>query len=319
VVVRQPSVIAFADSRRKPAAVGDEAKLMLERDVPGVDVIRPMAGGVLADFDAGVELLRHVIKTALGRRPLWRTTIVASSTSHATEVEKRALHDALREAGGGQVYLVPKSLAAGIGSGLLVDDAAGRMVVDIGAGTTEIGIISMGAVIGGTSLHYAGDDFDEAIRRAVKRKENVHIGTTTAEELKIQVGTVNPELAPDAAKIQGTWAGSNGHGSQLVVTDIPEILARAVGPIVGEIRWIIEELPPERRAEVIQEGIVLTGGCALLRGLAELMESKIGVPVVVAKDPRSCTILGLEAILEDLRRLSLHGQRYTRLTGNGSS
>lgn len=320
VVVRQPSVIAFVDSRRKLAAVGDEAKLMLGRDVPGVDVIRPMTGGVVADFDAAVELLRYVIKTALGRRPLWRTTIVASSTSHATEVEKRALHDALREAGGGQVFLVPKSLAAGIGSGLLVDDAAGRMVVDIGAGTTEIGIISMGAVIGGTSLHYAGDDFDEAIRRAVKRKENVQIGATTAEELKIQVGTVNPELAPDAAKIQGTWAcNNNGQGSQLVVTEIPEILARAVSPIVGEIRWIIDELPPERRAEVIQEGIVLTGGCALLRGLPELMESKIGVPVVVAKDPRSCTILGLEAILEDLRRLSLHGQRYTKPAGNGSS
>jgi rod shape-determining protein MreB len=320
VVVREPSVIAFADFKRKPAAVGNEARLMLGRDVPGVEVKRPMLGGVLADFDAAVELLRHVIRAALGRRPLWRTTIVASSTSHATEVEKRALHDALREAGGGQIYLVPKSLAAGIGSGLLVDDAAARIVLDVGAGTTEIGVISMGAVVAGASLHYAGDDFDEAIRRSVKRKENLPISSTTAEELKVQAGAVAPDLAREPVRLQGLFPGTDqSQSSQAIITDIPEILARAVGPIVGELRWIIEELPPERRADVMQNGIVLTGGCALLRGLDALMASKLGVPVVVAKDPLSCTILGLEAILEDLGRLSLQGQRYVRTGSNGVS
>jgi rod shape-determining protein MreB len=195
-------------------------------------------------------------------------------------------------------------------------------VVDVGAGATDIGIISMGAVTAGSTLRYGGDDIDQVLVRAIRRSQGVRVDAVSAEEVKIRVGSVHPDLGQDRVTLNGSAANGNGGGepTSIVVQGASELLLKAVMPIVSEIAWVIEELPPKQRAEVTESGVTLTGGCALLRGFPELISHHLNLPATVAKDPLSCTVLGLESIIADLSALSLEGRRFaTSARANGGA
>ncbi len=237
-VLREPSVIAYADERRRPAAVGGEAKALADRDVPGLRIVHPIVGGVVADFDAAVEMLPVYIRRALGRRPLFSPQVVTAATTNSTPVERRALLDALRSAGCGKVWMARKTVAAAIGTGMPTDTATSHLVVDIGAGTTDIAVISVGAVIASNSLRYAGDDFDEAIVRTIKRQQGMRIGKATAEEIKIRVGSLSANLAQDTLRVAGVSQETGDMETlELDVSAVPHVLRQMITPIAGEIRY----------------------------------------------------------------------------------
>ena len=314
-VVREPTVIAYAGDKRQPAAIGEEAHRMLEREVPGVRVVRPVQGGVVADFDATVTLLKRFVQMALGRRPIIGPTILAAHPPQITPVELRAITDAIHAAGGGAIPTVQSGLAAAIGTGLAVDGNTSHLVVDIGAGSTDISIVSLGLVTTGVSLRYGGDDLDEAIVRAVKWSQGIKITRATAEEVKVRAGSVDPNLAQEITPISAPTANGNGvnkMSADVVVEDLSDILGRALRPIVAEISWVLEDLQPRQQQEIVEAGIVLCGGGALLRGIDTFIADRLNIPARVATDPMSCTILGLEAILKNIGALSLDGRRFAR-------
>lgn len=307
VVVREPSVVAYGEGRRRPVAYGIEARRMLERAVDGVRVVQPIRGGVVADFDATVALVRHFIHQALGRRPMLNPVVVTACPTAATPVEQRALQDAIHAAGGGRVLMVPKSLAAAIGAGLPLDSVETDLLVDMGAGATDIGAVSMGMLSAGASPPLAGDRVDEAIVRHVKRTQGIRISATTAEEMKIQVGAVDPLLSGNGF----STSTDELQAYDVKMDEIPAVVADALAPIYDEIAWLIEQLPPKARAELGTHGITLTGGTALLKGLPEHIADRLGCPARVATDPMSCTILGLQSIVNDMNALSLGGRRFS--------
>jgi len=313
VVVRESTAVAFQASRRRPVCYGTEARRMMERQVPGLDVVRPLRHGAVADFDATVDLLRHFLRQALGRRPLlFSPAVVVAAPLDTTAVQRNALTTGLRSAGAGHTHVVPKALAAAIGARLPVAGVESRAIVDVGAGATDIAIVSMGAVTAGCTLRYGGDDIDQVLVRAIRRSQGVRVDSVSAEEVKIRVGSVHPDLGQDRVTLNGTSSNENGSSEPLaiVVQGASELLLKAVMPIVSEVAWVVEELPPKQRAEVEESGITLTGGCALLRGFPELISHHLGIPAAVAKDPLSCTILGIESITADLSALSLEGRRF---------
>ncbi len=314
VVVRQPTVIAFSPSGqgRRPVAYGTEAKQMLHRQVSEVEVVRPVQGGVVADFDATVALLRHLIHQALGRRPLWSPTVVTAEPTRATQIERRALITALRAAGGGQVVPVPRALAAAVGAGVPMGDTESRLIIDMGAGATDVGVVSMGIAAAGESIHFGGDDLDEAILRALKRRHNVLISAARAEEIKSLAGAVAPEPAGEAMRLEELPDVSGAEGAAVSLDGIPEVLAQAARAATGEIQWILDTLPEKQQQEIAYSDGVLTGGCALLRGMDRLMSRELALNIKAATDPMSCTILGLEAIMNDLPSLTLSGRRFAR-------
>lgn len=308
VVVREPALVAYGEGRRRPVAFGLEARRLQERAVEGVRVVQPIQQGVIADFDAAVMLLRHFIHQALGRRPMLNPVVVTACPTAATAVEQRALQDAIRAAGGGRILVIQKALAAAIGAGVSLDTIETQFVVDIGAGATDIGAVSMGLLTAGASPPVAGDRIDEAIVRHVKRSQSIRISTTTAEEMKIQVGAVDPLLSGNGNGFSTSTDELQAYDVSL--DDIPAVVSATLQPVYDEIAWLIEELPPKPRAELGANGIVLTGGTALLKGLAEHMAEWLGLPVRVATDPMSCTILGLQSIVNDMQALSLGGRRF---------
>lgn len=311
VVVREPSVIAFDSSGRRPVAVGLEAKRMLERDVEGVQVVRPIRNGVVAHFDAAVAMLRTFIQQALGKRPLLNPLVITSHPNEATIVEQRALVDTIRASGGGQIISVQRALATALGSGLSIGGDQSQMVIDLGAGMTSASVVAMGLATTGISIRFGGDDLDEVIRRAVRRSQGIRISLSSAEQVKLHVGTLLPPDQSDSMRVDGV--GANGEpavGADISVTDVPELLTRGLTRVVGEIAWVLEELPPRQQTEVSATGAVLTGGGALLGGIDAFMAEWLGIPVRVATDPPSCTILGLEAVLNDPHAVSLDGRRF---------
>lgn len=307
VVVREPAVVAYTEGRRRPVAFGLEARRMQERAVEGVRIVQPIRGGVVADFEAAVALLRHFIHQALGRRPMLNPVVVTACPTAATAVEQRALQDAIRAAGGGKILIIQKALAAAIGAGVSLETLETQFVVDAGAGAADIGAVSMGLLAAGASPPLAGDWIDRTIVRHVKRTQGIRISDTTAEEMKIQLGALDPLL------------GGNGNGFStstdelqaydVKLDEIPAVVADTLSAMYDEIAWLIEQLPPKGRAELGANGIILTGGTALLKGLPEHMADWLGVPVRVATDPMSCTILGLQSIANDMQALSL-GKRH---------
>lgn len=311
LLVREPTVIAFETERHRPVAWGSEAKQMLDREVSDVEVVRPLEGGVVADFDATVALLRHFIHEALGHRPLLAPTIVTAEPTRGTQVEKRALINALRAAGAGQVVTVPRALAASIGAGLPMDQPECRLLVDMGAGSTDIGVVSMGIIAAGEALHFGGDDLDEAIRRYVQRRYRITIGSARAEDTKIMAGALSPEMVSEQMRLADLQDGDgNGGGEKL--EGIAELLRASLKPVAAEVLWILDSLPERQLDEITQVESILTGGCAQLRGITELLSDELAMRFTAAPDPMSCTILGLEAILNDLEALSLDGRRFTR-------
>jgi rod shape-determining protein MreB len=311
VLVREPTVIAFETERRRPIAHGSEAKQMLDREVSDVEVVQPLEGGVVADFDATVTLLRHFIHQALGHRPLLAPTVVTAEPTRTTQVEQRALTNALKAAGAGDVISVPRALAASIGAGIPMDQPECRLLVDMGAGSTDIGVISAGMIAAGDALHFGGDDLDEAIRRYVQRRYRITIGSARAEDIKTMAGALSAEQVGEQVRLADLRDG-NGDNNGGRLEGIAELMRSSLRPAASEVLWILDSLPERQLDEITQVESILTGGCAHLRGITELLSEELALRFTAAPDPMSCTILGLEAILNDLEALSLDGRRFTR-------
>lgn len=299
IIMREPSVVAVDVRNDTVAAVGTEAKEMIGRTPGSIVAVRPLKDGVIADVDVTVAMLKKFIKTALHNSYLMRARVVICVPSGVTEVERRAVEDAVRQAGAKDVELIEEPKAAAIGAGLPVWEATGSMIVDIGGGTTEVAIISLGDIVTASSLRIAGDDFDEAIINYVKKKFNLLIGERTAEQIKIEIGSAYDVGINDTMEIKGRNL-MDGLPKNAVITadDVREALADPLQQIVNAIRTTLEKTPPELAADIIDSGIMITGGSALLRGIDQLISAETKIPVNVADSPIDCVAVGTGKLLE---------------------
>ncbi|OSM02190.1 rod shape-determining protein [Magnetofaba australis] len=308
VVLSEPSVVAIHDSSRngrKVLAVGNEAKRMLGRTPGNIVATRPMRDGVIADFVVTEAMLKHFIDKVHKRKFLSSPRIIVCVPYGATPVERRAIRDSADRAGAREVFLIEEPMAAAIGAGLPVTDATGCMVVDVGGGTTEVAIISLGGIVYSRSIRVGGDKMDEAIVAHVRRKYSLLIGEGTAEMIKINVGSAFPMEERIEVEVKGRDL-VNGVPKHQVISD-PEImdaLAEPINAIVEGVRMALERTPPELAADIVDRGIVLTGGGALLRGLDKLLAEETGLPVIIAEDPLSCVVMGSGRALEELDAMS---------------
>jgi len=313
VVLREPSFVAFDSPSKRPVAFGTEAHQLWERAVDEVDIVRPIRGSVVADFDATVAMLRAFIRQAMGRRPLFAPMVVLATPASATQVEMRALHDSLHAAGAGHIVDVQRPLAVGLGADLPLQSDDSYLIVDIGAGATDGGVFHNGLVTSSRSFRFGGDDLNEAIIRAVKRQRGIRLSAPAAEHLKREAGSVQTALANGPVHVDDVVLVNNDQhleSYEMEVDQVPQILTEAFEPLIEELQWLTEELPRAQKQQVAGGGIMLSGGTALLGGLDELIASRLHLPCRVASDPISCTILGLETVLTDIEALSLGGQRF---------
>jgi len=304
IIASEPSVVAVQkDSRgiRHVIAVGHEAKEMLGRTPGNIEAIRPMKDGVIADFEVTEAMLRYFIRKAHNRKSLIRPRIIICIPSGVTEVEKRAVRESAESAGGREVFLIEEPMAAAIGSGLPIMEATGNMIVDIGGGTTEVAVISLGGIVFAKSIRVAGDKMDDAIIHYLKKKYNMLIGERTAEQIKIEIGTAYPdgEIKTMAVKSRGLIAGIP-RTFEINSEEIREAILEPVNAIVEAVKVTLERTPPEVAADIVERGIVLSGGGALLRNLDTLIKEETGLPGVQAEDPLASVVLGSGAALDHL-------------------
>jgi rod shape-determining protein MreB len=305
IVLREPSVVAIDQRGRHVVAVGSEAKLMLGKTPGSITAMRPLKNGVIAEFDATAAMLRHFFKKVSGNTLMSRPKVIICIPYGVTEVEKRAVEDVTLEAGAQSVALIEEPVAAAIGSGLRVEDARGSMIVDIGGGTTEVAVLSLGGIVLSTSLRTAGDELDEAISAYIKRKYNVLIGDVTAEALKKRIGSVHPSFDKGTMEVRGRNL-MNGLPAIINVTsaEIRESMADEIRSIIESIRVTLENTPPELSSDIYDTGIVLSGGGALLPGLDLLVSRITGIRTVVAKNPLDCVAIGIGRVIESVGELS---------------
>src|SRR6202162_6443379 len=298
IVVNEPSIVAINKTTGEVEAVGREAKEMLGRTPGNIVAIRPMKDGVIADFKVTERMLNYFIQKAHGRKLLVHPRIIIGVPSEITQVEKRAVIDSAYHAKASEVYLVEQAMVAAIGAGLPIGGPSGSMVVDIGGGTTDVAVISLGGIVVSQSLRVAGNKMDEAIVRYIRRVYNLMIGERTAEEIKIKIGSAYKLEQEMVMEIRGRDL-INGLPKTVKITseEIREALSEPVGAIVEAVKAVLEKTPPELAADIIDRGIILTGGGALLRGLEKLLSEVTGVPAIVADDPLSCVAIGTGARL----------------------
>jgi rod shape-determining protein MreB len=309
IVVSEPSIVAMNTLTGKVEAVGKAAKEMLGRTPGKITAIRPMKDGVIADFEVTEQMLSYFIRKAHNRNTLVRPRIVVGIPSEVTQVEKRAVKDSALKAKASEVYLVDQAMAAAIGAGLPITEPSGNMVVDIGGGTTDVAVISLAGIVYSKSVRVAGNEMDEAIIQYIKKKYNLLIGERTAEQIKLEIGSAYPLDEPLTMEIKGRDL-IEGIPKTLTVTDaeIREALAEPISIIVNAVRVALEKTPPELSADIVDRGIVLTGGGSLLQNLDRLLREETGLPVSVAEDPLSSVVLGTGKMLSDfdlLRKISL--------------
>lgn len=299
IVMREPSVVAVDVKKEEVMAVGMEAKEMIGRTPGSISAVRPLKDGVIADFEVTSAMLRYFIKRAMKNAFFSRPRLIVCIPSGVTEVELRAVKEASRNAGARDVELIVEPMAAAIGAGLDVADAAGCMIVDIGGGTSEVAVISLGDIVTAQSVRVAGDDFDEAIISYIKKKFNLLIGERTAEELKIKLGSAFPYEDESTMDVKGRNL-VDGLPKNIVISaeEVREALADPVGAIVDAVKSTLERTPPELSADIIDNGIMLTGGGALLRGLDMLINRETGMPVHVAENPLDCVVNGTGKCLD---------------------
>ena len=299
IVLREPSVVAVEAKSRRVVSVGSEAKLMLGKTPGSIVAMRPLKDGVIAEFDVTAQMLHHYFKKVSGNTLFSRPRVVVCIPYGVTEVEKRAVEDVTLEAGAQSVALIEEPIAAAFGSGLRVDDARGSMIVDIGGGTTEVAVLSLGGIVQSSSLRIAGDELDEAITSYIKRKYNILIGETTAELLKKRIGSVHPAMDHGAMEIRGRNLLS---GLPAIVTvtsaEIREAMMDEVLHIVECIRNTLECTPPELASDIYDTGIMLSGGGALLNGLDLLISRVTGIRTVIAKSPIDSVAHGIGMVIE---------------------
>jgi rod shape-determining protein MreB and related proteins len=304
IVVNEPSIVAINKVSGEIEAVGKEAKDMLGRTPGNIVAIRPLKDGVIADFKVTEKMLNYFIQKAHGRKLLVHPRIVIGVPSEITQVEKRAVIDSAFRAKASEVYLVEQAMVAAIGAGLPITEPSGNMVVDIGGGTTDIAVISLSGIVYSRSVRLAGNEMDDAITQYIKRKYNLLIGERTAEQIKIEIGSAYPLDEPLSMEIKGRNL-IEGIPKTLVITDdeIREALSECVGTIVNAVRVALERTPPELSADIVDKGIVLTGGGSMLRNLDKRIREETSLPVTLADDPLSSVVLGTGKMLSDFNLL----------------
>ncbi|OPJ55528.1 Rod shape-determining protein MreB [Alkalithermobacter paradoxus] len=313
IVLREPSVVAVRDDNKDVLAVGEEAKRMIGRTPGNIVAIRPMKDGVIADFDITQSMLRYFIRKAYPKKSLISPRIAVCVPYGVTEVEKRAIEEAAKQAGARDAYLIEEPMAAAIGAGIRVEEPDGNMVVDIGGGTSEIAVISLGGIVTAKSIRIGGDEFDESIVNYVKKEYNLMIGERTAEEVKIKIGSAFKSEKEEKMSIRGRDL-ITGLPKTIDITssEVREALSEPVTSIVEGIKATLERTPPELAADIIENGIMLTGGGALLKGLDRLIKEETGMPVHVAENPLDCVAIGTGKSVEDKEifdKVLMHNKR----------
>ena len=301
VVLKEPSVVAYDRDTEKIKAIGEDARLMLGRTPGNIVAVRPLRQGVISDYKVSEQMMKHFITKSIGHRAFRKPIIAVCVPSGVTEVERKAVEDATLMAGARDVKIIEEPIAAAIGAGIDITKPCGNMVVDIGGGTSDIAVISLGGTVVSTSVKIAGDDFDEALVRFMRKKHNLLIGERTAEDIKIRIGSAYPRAEVDYMDVRG----------RNLVTGLPktvkvsseeteEALREPTSQIVEAIHSVLEKTPPELAADIADRGIVLTGGGSLLRGLEDLISSKTGINTVTAEDPMTAVAIGTGRYVEFL-------------------
>ena len=308
IVLNEPSVVAImeAKGRKEVVAVGDEAKHMLGRTPGNIQAIKPLRDGVIADFEVAEEMIKHFIRKVHNRRSFVHPLIIVCVPSGATPVERRAIQESAEAAGARKVFLIEEPMAAAIGAGLPVTEPTGSMVVDIGGGTTEVAVVSLGGIVFARSVRVGGNMMDEAIINYIRRHHNLLVGESSAERIKIKIGCACPPEhgEGETMAIRGRDL-MNGIPKEVVISQrqIAEALADPISSIIEAVKVTLENIAPELAADIVDRGIVLTGGGALLKNLDFVLRHATGLPVVVAEDPLSCVALGTGHALENMRQL----------------
>ena len=304
IVVREPSVVAINKKSNDILAVGDAAKEMIGRTPGNIIAIRPMKDGVIADFDITQAMLKYFIKKAFSKGVIGKPRVVICVPSGVTEVEKRAVEEASLAAGAKEAYLIEEPMAAAIGANLPVEEPSGSMVVDIGGGTSEVAVISLGGIVTSKSLRIAGDELDESIVHYVKKEYNLMIGERTAEEIKMTIGAAYPKPKEETMEIRGRDLISGlPKNITITSTEVADALKEPINSIVDSIKYTLEKTPPELAADIMDRGIMLTGGGALLSGLDRLIKGETGMPVTIAENPLDCVVMGSGKVLEEIETL----------------
>lgn len=304
IILREPSVVAVDTRKDEVLYVGQEAKEVIGRTPGSIVAMRPLKDGVIADFDITANMLQRFIKKVCGNSFLSRPNIIICIPSGVTEVERRAVREAAVAAGGRRVSIIEEPMAAAIGAGLPVAEATGSMVVDIGGGTSEVAVISLGGIVTARSVRVGGDAFDSAIIQYIKRKHNLLIGERTAEQIKIDIGSAFAGEEEGIMDIKGRNL-VDGLPKNISITpkEIREALADSISSVLDAIKTTLERTPPELAADIIDHGIMLTGGGAMLRGLDKLISKETGINVLIADSPLDCVAIGTGRVLEDIDRL----------------
>ncbi len=315
VVLREPSVVAIRKENNSILAVGEEARMMIGRTPGNIVAIRPMRDGVIADFDVTQAMLRHFISKAYRRRMFFRPQVVVCVPSGVTEVEKRAVLDATNQAGAREAFLIEEPMAAAIGAGLPVEEPTGSMIVDIGGGTSEVAVISLGGIVTSMSVRVGGDELDEAIIQYVRKQYNLMIGERTAEEIKIQIGTAYEREEETRMSIRGRDMVSGlPRNLEINSTEIKEAMAEPIESIMEAIRITLEKTPPELAADIMEKGVIIAGGAAQLHGFDKLVSEQTGMPVFLAEEPVDSVVLGAGKVLSEigmLKRIAMVPRRST--------
>lgn len=302
IVLNEPSVVAIDSETKKPLAVGREAREMLGRTPGTVQAIRPMKDGVIADFEITEIMLNHFIKKINGKGFLSRPRILICCPSNITQVEKNAIKEAAERTGARKVFLEEEPKVAAIGAGLDISAPCGNMVIDVGGGTTDIAVLSLGGIVNSASIKIAGNVFDNDIAKYIKDKYKLLIGDRTAEEIKLTIGTVYPKEKKEKMEVRGRDLVTGlPHTITITSDEVEEALRESVYIIVNTAKNVLEQTPPELSADIIDKGIVVTGGGALIKGFDELLAHELKVPVLVAESPLTCVVEGTAILLDNIQ------------------
>ena len=306
IVLKEPSVVAIDRRSGAILATGHEAKEMLGRTPDQIKAIRPLKDGVIADFTATQLMLKNILNKVCQRYNAGRPRVVVGVPSGITEVEERAVEESVMQAGAKEVYLIEEPMAAAIGANLDVAEPSGNIIVDIGGGTTEVAVISLGGIVNSYSLRVAGDELDEDIVNYVKREMNLAIGETTAEQIKMEIGCATPLMTEMSMEVRGRDLGTGLPRNETITSSqVEEAMKDSIREIVEIVKATLEKTPPELASDIMEKGIVLAGGGALIKNLDKLLSKETGMPVYIAEEPLDCVVKGTGKTLEDLEKLKV--------------